>query len=91
MSDMALRLAHAYNPRTFTLGETFPAVDRDRWLAAARATATLPDDREAAAAHLHAAYVRDIPVQREHGWPPLADSERDRWLAVADAARGGRS
>jgi hypothetical protein len=83
----ALRLRHVYNPRAAG-GSWGPgnATERDHWYAvvhaARRATTT---DREELAAALHGAYVAAISVQRERGWPPLAESERDRWLAVADA------
>lgn len=90
VDELAARLRHAYNARaainTWSHFGT-PAAERDRWRAVVHAIAydASADDRERLAADLHAAYVAAIPGQREHGWPPLADTERDRWLAVADA------
>jgi hypothetical protein len=90
LRQLAAQLRHVYNPRTpvisWSAGATWGSA-RDPWLAVARATAwaATTEDPERLAEHLHAAYVVNIPEQREHGWPPLSDEERDRWLAVADA------
>jgi hypothetical protein len=85
----ASNLRHAYNP--LTTAECWPAsathsAERERWLAVAKtAQASSTRDREQLAAELHAIYVRAFWPQREHGWPPRSDDERERWLAVADA------
>lgn len=84
--DLASRLHHAYNPH-----RALSSPPGKKWEDVAFAAAqSKVSDREALAAELHAVYVRDIPGQREHGWPPLADSERDRWLAVAEQVQQER-
>ena len=83
---VAARLHHAYNPR-----QSAERPAGSKWIAVALVAARSSAGGEELAAVLHTAYVADIPEQREHGWPPLSDSERDRWLNVASQVEAERA
>jgi len=86
---LATRLRAAYNPRTDRADWTHPGTSartRGKWVAVAQAALRVAStDPEVVAAALHRIFVADIPEQRDYGWPPRTNAERERWLAVADA------